>query len=128
MDINPKDFTSGEWEWADFGAKEGVDVLLFLTNWVDSSAESVEDKDVLAMYNYWLHRLTPLLSVKNQPPKKPILFLAADRVGTEYSYFDKKDTHFFGSSCAIMLNPCYVVQKLSKKDEGYLLVENNLPK
>ena len=91
-------------------------MLLFLTNWVDSSADSIDDKDVLAMYNYWLHRLTPLISKKNEAPMKPIMFLAADRVGTEYSYFDKKDTHFFGSSCAIMLNPPYIVQKLGKKD------------
>jgi hypothetical protein len=59
------------------------------------------------------------------PPK---LFLVSDRVGTEYSFFDKKDVHFFGSSCAMMLNPPYVVGRLGKKDEGYLFVEGKLPK
>ena len=124
MDINPKDFSSGEWEWAEFGKQEGAEVLLFLTNWVDSSAESIEDKDVLAMFNYWMHRLQPLLKGEG---KRPVLFLAADRVGSEYSYFDKKETHFFGSSCGIMLNPNYIVQKLGKKEEGYLLIEASLP-
>jgi hypothetical protein len=36
MDINPKDFTSGEFELADFILKSKSEVLLFLTNWVDS--------------------------------------------------------------------------------------------
>ena len=128
MDINPKNFTSGEFELADFAVKEGAEVVLFPTNWVDSQADSVEDSVIEAMYNYWLHRLSPMLNKKNEPLKPPALFLAADRVGTEYSYYDKKDTHFFGSSCGIMLNPPYLVGRLGKKDEGYLLVEAKLPK
>ena len=90
MDINPKDFTSGQFEFADFAVKEKAEVILFITNWVDSSAERVDDKAVQSMYNYWLHRLDPLLNHKNQPLKQKILFLAADRVGKEYSYFDEK--------------------------------------
>ena len=69
-----------------------------------------------------------MLNRKNQPLKPPVLFLAADRVGTEYSYYDKKDAHFFGSSCAMMLNPPYLISRLGKKDEGYLLAEAKLPK
>lgn len=41
------------------------------------------------MYNYWLHRLGPLLAGKGQD-RQPVLFFVADRVGTEYSYYDKK--------------------------------------
>lgn len=81
------------------------------------------------MYNYWLHRMRPLISVTSQGDiKPPVLFFAADRVGQEYSFYDKKNTHFFGSSCAIHLNPPYVIQKLSKLDEGYLMIESKLPK
>lgn len=36
MDINPKDFTSGKYELADHILKTKADVLVFLTNWVDS--------------------------------------------------------------------------------------------
>ena len=36
MDINPKDFASSQFELADYVCKSGSDVLLFLTNWVDS--------------------------------------------------------------------------------------------
>lgn len=78
MDINPKNFTSGQFEWAEYALKEKAEVLLFLTNWVDSSVTKLEDKDIVAMYNYWLHRLSPILTA---PEKKPTLFLAADRVG-----------------------------------------------
>lgn len=80
------------------------------------------------MYEYWIHRLTPILNKKKENSKPPILFLAADRVGTEYSYFDKKNTHFFGSSCGLMLNPPYLISRLGKKDEGYLLIDGKLPK
>lgn len=38
MDINPKNFTSGEYELAEFALKEKAEVILFMTNWVDSSA------------------------------------------------------------------------------------------
>ena len=96
---------------------------------MDSQAESVEDSAVLAMYNYWLHRLRPLITITSQNKiKDEVIFFAADRVGTEYSYYDKKDCQFFGSSCAIHINPPYVIQKLSKLDEGYLMVDGKLSK
>lgn len=82
MDINEKDFSSGQYEWAEFARDKKAELLLFLTNWVDSQADSVEDSAVIAMYNYWLHRLRPLLSVPSQNlTRDPVLFLAADRVG-----------------------------------------------
>lgn len=52
----------------------------FLTNWVDSQADSVENSAIIAMYNYWLHRMRPLIT-STQSPKEPVLFFAADRVG-----------------------------------------------
>lgn len=67
--------------------------------------------------------MRPLLSVTSQKiERSPVLFFAADRVGREYSYYDKKETQFFGSSCALHLNPPYLIQKLSKLDEGFLMV------
>jgi protein N-terminal amidase len=41
MDINPKNFASGLYEWADFALEKKAELLLFLTNWVDSQADSV---------------------------------------------------------------------------------------
>ena len=41
MDINPKNFTSGLYEWVDFASEKKAELLLFLTNWVDSQADSV---------------------------------------------------------------------------------------
>ena len=64
------------------------------------------------IYNYWMFRLRPILAAEK---KQQLLFLAADRVGFEYSYFDKQDVHFFGGSCAIMLNPTYLIRNLGKK-------------
>lgn len=76
MDINPKDFASGAFELADYMVKTKADVLLFLTNWVDSEKDVIHSNDIAATYKYWLHRLTPVLL-----SKRCTLFLAADRVG-----------------------------------------------
>jgi hypothetical protein len=59
--------------------------------------------------------------------KKTVLFLAADRVGIEYDVFAKKQTMFYGSSCAIMFNPSKILKNLDIKNEGYLLIETHLP-
>jgi protein N-terminal amidase len=39
MDINPKDFTSGKYELADHVVKTKADVLVFISNWVDSEKD-----------------------------------------------------------------------------------------
>jgi len=52
---------------------------------VDSEKNEITSSDVAATYNYWIHRLQPILL-----NKKTFLFLAADRVGTEYDFFAKK--------------------------------------
>ena len=42
MDINAKDFTSGEYELADFIVEKKSEVLLFLTNWTDSEPTATD--------------------------------------------------------------------------------------
>jgi predicted amidohydrolase len=61
MDINPKDFTSGEYELADFIVKNKAEIMLLFTNWVDSSTDNVEASHIKATYNYWLSRMMPLI-------------------------------------------------------------------
>lgn len=63
------------------------------------------------MLNYWLYRLDPLLK-KNQPPR---LFLICDRVGSEYNYYDKKETWFFGCSGGLNLQPPSIYEVLDKR-------------
>jgi hypothetical protein len=82
----------------------------------------VKTTDVAATYNYWIHRLDPVL--KNN---KTFLFLAADRVGNERDYFAKKEIMFYGSSVAIMFNPTKFIKNLDIKNEGYLLIDTYLP-
>ena len=41
MDINPKNFTSGEYELADFIIKNNAEVMLLFTNWVDSTTDKI---------------------------------------------------------------------------------------
>lgn len=59
--------------------------------------------------------------------KRTTLFLAADRVGKEYDVFAKKETMFYGSSCAIMINPFKIIKNLDIVSEGYLLIDTFLP-
>jgi hypothetical protein len=77
---------------------------------------------MIPMYNYWIERLRPLLDLGKTKTKISCLFLAADRVGKEYSFYDQKYIDFFGGSCAIHLNPNYVIRCLPKCKEGYLMI------
>ena len=54
--------------------------------------------------------------------KKTLLVLAADRVGTEFDYFAKKEIMFYGSSAAIMINPHKILSNLDVQNEGYLVI------
>jgi hypothetical protein len=54
------------------------------------------------------------------------LFLASDRVGTEYDYFAKKKVAFYGSSCAIMFNPTKIMNNLDITSEGFLIIDTYL--
>jgi hypothetical protein len=42
--------------------------------------------------------------------------------------FAKKKVQFYGSSCAIMLNPVYMIKNLGIEQEGYLMIETKLPR
>lgn len=117
MDINPKDFTSGKCELGDYLLQSKSDVLVFVTNWVDSERDVIHKNDIAATYQYWIQRLAPVILAK-----KPILFLVADRVGLEFDYFSKRQTRFYGSSAAIMLNPHKILSNLDIENEGYLVI------
>lgn len=71
------------------------------------------------MYNFWLNRLLPILKPRSE---KNVLFLAADRIGEEYSYYDKKNTNFLGSSCALSINPHQLIDRLDKSSEKTLKI------
>lgn len=83
------------------------DILLFLSNWVDSEKDTIHTNDVAATYHYWISRLAPVVLAK-----KCVLVLVADRAGMEFDYFAKKQTRFYGSSAAIMLNPHKIISNL----------------
>ena len=56
-------------------------------------------------------------------------FIGADRAGKEYSFHDKKDSYFLGSSAILSINPHKLVgQYLNKDNESYLKTEISLPK
>jgi len=67
----------------------------------------ISNSDVAATFNYWIHRLQPVLL-----NKQTFLFLASDRVGKEYDFFAKKKITFYGSSCAIMFHPTKIIKNL----------------
>lgn len=121
MDINPKHFTSGKDEFGHFVEVHKCEVILFPTNWIDRDPN--DDNSVKEIYNYWLDRLRPVLK-----GKRDVSFLAADRVGSEYSHYDKKQICFMGGSVAISLKPPnVVVESVDKKMERYLKVTVDLP-
>ena len=96
MDLNPKGFKSGKHEFADFIKENNCDLMLFPTNWIDHNRPDA--KTSFEIYNYWLERLAPLLKPFSE---KMRYFIGADRAGKEYSYYDKKDQHFLGSSATV---------------------------
>jgi len=67
----------------------------------------ITSNDISATYNYWIHRLQPVIL-----NKQTFLFLASDRVGQEYDFIAKKNITFYGSSCAIMFNPTNIIKNL----------------
>lgn len=77
----------------------------------------------MEIYNFWLMRLKPLLKPNST---KNVLFLAADRIGKEYSHYDKKNISFLGSSCALSLNPNAIIDRLDKRSEKSLKITYEL--
>ena len=47
-----------------------------------------------------------------QEGKKQRLLVFCDRIGSEMDVITKKNAQFYGSSCALMLNPSYMIQNL----------------
>jgi hypothetical protein len=117
MDINEKHFTSGLYEFGDFVKQRQCEIILFATNWVDHDAK--KESSSIEMYNYWFERLSPILKPRSQ---RNVLFLAADRIGQEYSYYDKKNIDFLGSSCAMSINPHELIDRLDKRSEKTLKI------
>lgn len=121
MDIDPREFAPNQYVLADYVVSNKVDVLLFLTNWVDGEKDDITPSDITATYEYWINRLQPI-----KVSGKPVLFLAADRVGLQYDLIAKKKTMFYGSSCGISFNPLKILSNLDIKNEGYLIIDTFL--
>jgi protein N-terminal amidase len=76
MDLNPKGFTSGKYEFADFIKERDSEVILFPTNWIDHDVK--DSKSGMYILNYWLERLEPLLAPNSE---KSRCLVVANRVG-----------------------------------------------
>jgi hypothetical protein len=100
MDLNPKNFTSGKYELADFAKEKECEVILFPTNWIDHDPKN--QKTSFDIQNYWLNRLEPLLAPNST---KRRYLVTANRVGKEYSFHEKKEQWFIGSSSVLSVNP-----------------------
>jgi protein N-terminal amidase len=125
MDLNPYEFTA-PWEAMEFSTycyKKKVDVILFLTNWLDNEPLKNSKKEILRQINYLVARLEPFLE---KPVKRNVHFLAANRCGKE------RETDFIGCSCAVRIgggsSRPSLLDNLDKKEEGTIFVECELKK
>ena len=123
MDINPYEFKdNSQFELAKFVRNEQADALFFLSAWKDSDEKTENGESIKEMLNYWIYRLSPLISSeKNQKIGdnlyKRWAFFCADRVGKE------EDTVYVGCSCALKFNPLKFIGCLDKRSEGFLLAD-----
>jgi protein N-terminal amidase len=117
MDLNPYEFTAPyeKKEFSNFCKEKDVDLVIFLTNWLNGDDEDVKkmnesEERSFELLNYWLDRCSPLLN------KKTSYFLAANRCG-----MDQK-TKFAGSSCILKLcEKPKLIDKLTIGEENALL-------
>lgn len=122
MDINCYEFQdNGQFELANFMKKEQADALFFIAAWKDSN-ELQTGEGIKEMLNYWIYRLSPLISSDKNKKNiedlyKRFAFFCAGRVGKEES------TVFTGCSCALKFNPLKFIGCLDKRSEGFLLAE-----
>jgi protein N-terminal amidase len=118
MDLNPWEFKSPweDMEFSTFCNKKDVDLILFLTNWLDNEPEKTTKKEILHMINYWVARLEPFF---NNPLKKSVYFLAANRSGKE------RETTFIGCSSAVRIKNGKVslLNNLGKNEESTIFVQ-----
>mmetsp|Transcript_14422 Transcript_14422/g.12697 ORF Transcript_14422/g.12697 Transcript_14422/m.12697 type:complete len:112 (+) Transcript_14422:360-695(+) len=93
MDINPYQFKSEfeKMEFANYHNDNNVEVILFSSNWVDSSLDDVEDPAAVSdTLNYWAMRLIPFLKPKEK--KGARYFACSNRIGEE------KGSKYMGTS------------------------------
>lgn len=98
MDLNPWEFKAPyeKKEFSNFCKDKNVDVIIFLTNWLNATEGDPDrfnesEERSFELLNYWLDRCSPLLTGKTK------YFLAANRCGEE------RLTKFAGSSSIIKL-------------------------
>lgn len=126
MDINCYEFKDpSQFELAEFMRKEQADALFFLSAWKDSQEDRHDGDSIKDTLNYWIYRLSPLISSDKNKKKesesfKRWAFFCADRVGKE------EKTVFVGCSCALKFNPLKLIGCLDKRNEGFLLAETIL--
>lgn len=126
MDINCYEFKDpSQFELANFMKKEKADALFLLSAWKDSDEERHDGDSIKETLNYWIYRLSPLISTDKNKKKeeenyKRWAFFCADRVGKEES------TIFVGCSCALKFNPLKFIGCLDKRNEGFLLADTLL--
>lgn len=125
MDLNPYEFIA-PWEAMEFSTfcfEKQVDLILFLTNWLDNEPNKNSDKEIMRQINYLVARLEPFLTKKI---KRNVYFLAANRCGKE------RETDFIGCSCVVRMGggssrPA-LIDNLNKKQEGTIFVTCELNK
>jgi protein N-terminal amidase len=118
MDLNPWEFKApwDKMEFSTFCYENQVDLILFLTNWLDSEPDVVGEKAILNTINYWLMRLEPFLKRKI---KKNLHFIAANRCGKE------RETTFVGCSCAVRISngKPLLIDNMNKLEESTRLIQ-----
>lgn len=121
MDINCYKFLdNSKFELAEYIRSVDADALFFLSAWKDSEPGEFNGDSIRNMLNYWIYRLSPIISSDKNKAEKPYkrwAFFCSDRVGKE------EDTVFVGCSCALKFNPLKFIGCLDKKNEGYLMAE-----
>jgi protein N-terminal amidase len=127
MDLNPYEFIAPyeKKEFSHFCKDKDVDLIIFLTNWLNGSEgdpnmfEESEERSY-DLLNYWLDRCSPFLESNDN---KVCYFLAANRCGVE------RKIKFAGTSAILKISkkPA-LIKKLNIGDEDYIFnsIELNL--
>ncbi len=118
MDLNPYEFTAPyeKKEFTNFCKEKNVDLIVFLTKWLNASEndpkmfEETEERSY-DLLNYWLDRCSPFLGSKD----KVCYFLAANRCGVE------RKIKFAGTSAILKLaKKPDLIDKLTIGEENYI--------
>ncbi|CAK9786263.1 carbon-nitrogen hydrolase [Cutaneotrichosporon oleaginosum] len=144
MDLNPRDFIApwNAYELATFAVDNAVDMLVVPMNWLDPAEQDDSDSDEddgLAVpprdpnapsesnLNYWAARLAPLHDPTPRYDEgtpaagREVVFVAANRVGTE------EGTTFAGTSCVMAISSVpsriELIEVCSRSEERVLVAE-----